>query len=199
MSQIPLLIISDAPDQPSGLGRIARDLATVFVSMPEVRVATLGLGMRGSVKFPWTQYAMTRWPAGDYEYGELSLPYVWEDWSRGQQGIVLTIQDLSRMLWLARPEHVADDALREWLIAHRSPDPTRDGGFRLWGYFPIDSTGPGGQLTTMSREVLLGYDRILAYSPWALSIMEYTLGGDEAARRGATWLPHGLGMEVFRP
>lgn len=199
MRQVPLLIISDSPDAFSGLGRITRDLATVFCSMPEVRVATLGLGGRGSVRFPWMQYQLTRYPNGEYEFGELSLPIVWEDWSRGQQGVILTIQDLSRMLWLARPEHVADEHLKEWLILKRSPDPSRDGGFRLWGYFPIDSTGPGNMLTIMSKETLLGYDRVLAYSPWAEGIVRNTIGHEEADRRGATWLPHGLSLREFHP
>lgn len=144
------------------------------------------------------QYSMARYPDGSYEYGELSLRYVWDDWARGQQGVVLTIQDLSRMLWLARPEHVADDHLKQWIISRRSPA-TPQGGFRLWGYFPIDSTGPNGRLTTMSREVLLGYDRVLAYTPFGEQQIRATIGDKEANKRGCSWMPHGLGLEVFRP
>lgn len=199
MRQVPLLIISDSPDNFSGLGRITRDLATVFSTMPEVRVATLGLGGRGSVRFPWCQYQMARYPQGEYEYGELSLPAVWEDWSRGEQGVVLTIQDLSRMLWLARPEHIADDGLRTWVIDHRARATDRTNTFRLWGYFPIDSTGPGNALTHMSRETLLGFDRVLTYSPWAEGIVRNTIGQVEADARGTSWLPHGLDLKRWHP
>ena len=198
MRQVPLMIVSDAPCQTTGLGRIARDLATVFCSCPEVRVATLGLAMRGCARFPWMQYGMSRYPDGSYEYGELTLPYAWDDFSRGQQGIVLTIQDLSRMLWLARPDTVADEQLSQWIRSRRDPS-TPDGGFRLWGYFPIDSTGPGGKLTTMSREVLLGYDRVLAYTPFGEQQIRATIGDEEANRRGCTFMPHGFAGEIWRP
>jgi len=192
MQQVPLMLLSDAPDTSSGLGRITRDLASLMCSQPEWRVATLGLLGTGSVCFPWQQYHLGRYPSGDYEYGELSLVACWRDFAGETPGIVLTIFDLTRMLWLARPEHVADERQRAdlmWLRHH----------IGLWGYFPQDHEGPGGALTAVSREVLLGYDRILVTSPWAVEVVRATIGHVEAAKRDLTWMPHGMQLHVFKP
>lgn len=183
---IPILIMSDSPDQFTGLARITRDLGNILVTMPEFRLATLGLGGRGSQQFPWQQYQMY-----EGEFGEKSLLYAWNDFSRGDPGIVFTIWDLSRLLWLARPQY-ADPEIREAIAKARREK------FKLWSYLPIDSNGPMGRLTAMARETLLGIDRILCYSPWGLEVVRNTIGKEAAAVRGATWLPHGI-ADVFCP
>lgn len=192
-TQVPLLIISDDPSQSTGLARITRDLATVLSSSPRWRVATLGLGGVGSRSLPWQCYHMARYPNGGYEYGELSLPQVWDDWSRGQPGVVFTIQDLSRMLWLAQPSYVADDALRSWLEEARSTK------FQLWGYIPQDHTGPHDRLSVQATSTAIGYNRLLMYTPWAEDIMRRTIGEEAAAMRDLFWLPHGLNLRTFAP
>lgn len=188
MRQIPIMIVSDAPDNTTGLSRITRDLATLLAATPEFRVATLGTGGRGAQEFPWQQYQM-----GYGEFGELSLPYAWDNFSQGEQGIVFTIFDLSRLLWLAHPEYVQESWLREWLLDARANK------FRFWAYLPIDSTGPHNKLTEMSRDVLLGIDRILVYSPFGEQVVRSTIGNEESDKRGLTWLPHGLGLKNFHP
>jgi hypothetical protein len=72
---------------------------------------------------------------------------------------------------------------------------------KLWGYFMQDHMGPkaGGGLTRLSREVLLGYDRILMTSPFGVDVVRATIGAEESTRRDLTWLPHGLWTEVFTP
>ena len=185
MVQVPLMILSDAPDQSSGLGRITRDLATMLSSHPRFRIATLGWHGSGSIKLPFMQYAM-----GPAEFGEASLPYAWQDFSRGEPGVVMTIWDISRLLWLARPEYLQDQDLKQRIIALRQTA-------KVWGYFPVDSTGPGDRLTTMARETLLGLDRILVTSPWAEGVMWRTLGDQACTVRGLTWMPHSINDQVF--
>lgn len=185
--QVPLLIVGDCPSQSSGLARIARDIATILSAQPEWRVAVLGYGGTGSCRLPFHVYAM--FPG---EGGEASLPAVWDEWSQGRQGVVLTVWDLTRVLWLARPEY-APSGVREWVQGRRSTSPEHDGGFRLWSYVPIDSANVGGGLTGMAREALLGMDRVLAMSPWAEGVVRRTLGDDGARARGLSWMPHGLG------
>jgi len=182
------MIVSDAPDNTTGLSRITRDLATLLAATPEFRVATLGTGGRGAREFPWQQYQM-----GYGEFGELSLPYAWDNFSQGEQGIVFTIFDLSRLLWLAHPEYVQDEWLRSWLLDARAHK------LKMWAYIPIDSTGPHNKLTEMSRDVLLGIDRVLCYSPWAVDVVRNTIGPEEAQKRDLTFIPHGLNLRVFRP
>lgn len=186
--QIPIIILSDAPDQVTGLARITRDLANLLSSMPEFRVATLGYGGRGALELPWQQYQL--YPQ---EFGEKSLPYAWDNFSRGEPGVVFTIQDLSRILWLARPEYAGEKELEKWIREARAIK------FKLWSYVPIDATGPNNRLTFMSQAVLLGLDRILTYTPWALDVVRNAIGNQEAERRGATFLPHGINNAVFHP
>ena len=183
---LPILLVGDDPAQTTGLARIIRDLATLLASMPEFRVATLGTGGTGSATLPWPQYHMSYG-----EFGELSLPAVWDEWSRETQGIVMTCWDATRCVWLAQPGTCELEVTRTWLERRRrSGEP---GSFDLWGYFPFDATGPGGRLTTLVHEVLLGYHRILVPSPWAEGIVRATLGEEESKRRGVGWIPHALG------
>jgi len=185
VKQIPIMFLSDAPDQSSGLARITRDLATMLSSHPRFRVATLGWHGSGSIRLPFQQYQM-----GPAEFGESSLPNAWVDFARGERGIIFTIWDISRMLWLTRPEYLQDETLRNNVMAIRQQAV-------VWSYFPLDSIGPNDRLTSMSRETLLGLDRILVTSPWAEGVIRRTIGDMESDRRGLTWLPHAINTEVF--
>jgi len=148
-------------------------------------VLHLWLDGAGSSRLPWQQYHCH--PA---TFGEYDLPAIWDEFSAGQIGVILTIWDLTRVQWLARPD-LFDSPAREWALRMRSK-------IRLWGYVPVDSTGPGNKLTAMSRETLLGFDRLLAYSPFGEEVIRNSIGAEEAAVRGLEWLPHGLNCEVFK-
>ncbi len=188
MNQCPIMVISDCPSQSSGLARITRDLCTLLVGMPEFRVATLGKYGLGSARLPWTQYQMQA-----DEWGNVSLPLAWDEFSQDQPGIVMTIWDVTRLLWLARPEYCEDEGLRGWLQDRRRRR------FKLWGYVPVDATGPRNRLSTMSKECLLGFDRLLAYTPWGMGIVRNTIGEEEAVRRGLDWIGHGINTRTFTP
>lgn len=188
MTPRPILLIGDCPSQASGLARITRDLATLLASMPEFRVATLGWMGTGSARLPWTQYHMQA-----QEFGELSLPAVWDEFSRGAIGIVMTVWDWSRLVWLARPELCEIESTRTWLVKARQEK------FKLWGYVPLDATGVNGRLTVMAKHTLLGFDRLLAYTPWARDVIAGTIGVEAAEARGLAWMPHGLNMKVWKP
>lgn len=194
MRPVPIMFVSDDPSTVTGLGRITRDLARLVASSPRWRVATLGLGGAGSRHFPWTHYHMHRWPTGAYEYGELSLCAAWDDFTLGTDGagVVMTIFDVTRMLWLARPEHLNDPEMKANVQRLRQK-------VTLWGYFMQDHEGPQGALTQLSREVLLGYDRILMTSPFGCDVVRATIGHEESDKRGLTWMPHGIWMDVFAP
>lgn len=183
---IPILILGDCPSQTSGLARIVRDLATLLSGTDEFRVATLGLGGTGSCRLPFHTYHLHR-----QEFGEISLPVVWGEWSQGERGIVLAVWDLTRLVWLARPEWCGDAQLEAWLREARRSK------FRLWCYTPIDSNGPGYRLTAMMRETLLGCDRVLVPTPWALEVVYSTIGRGEADRRGAEWMPHSFNPKTW--
>jgi len=143
--KVPILIFSDSVSGPSGLARIARDIATRIAQnlSDVVKVATIGYGAAGSSRLPFTQYS---WQYND-EWIIHDLPEVWEDFAGDEQGIFLSIQDPSRMLWFARPETCSDTNVAQFLV---SPP------FKKWGYFPIDASGPQGRLSYALKECLKG-------------------------------------------
>ena len=190
---VPLLLISDAPSSGTGLGRITKDLATrIHAHLPDVcRVATLGYGGAGSAKFGFPQYTIEDMKdfivPGSAQSGE--------DFAGDQPGIVMTIWDLSRLMWLTQParcEMLADyPVLWQWLV--NSPR------FRRWCYFPIDAGGPNGKLTFPLHQTLLGYDRVLAYGPWGEGVIRHTIGEGEARAGRLDQRPHGIDHRGILP
>ena len=71
--------------------------------------------------------------------------------------------------------------------------------FRRWGYFPIDAGGPNDKLTFPLHQTLLGFERTLAYGPWAEKVIKHTLGEDESRSRRLDQRPHGIDTTVFYP
>ena len=184
MNQIPILFLGDSPDLSGGLSRIGRDLACNLTHIPQFRVGYLGRDGFGSRKLPFMQYNYdnTRW-----QWGEQILPRVWEDFAGDEKGIIFTVWDASRLFWFGCPhymENPGDEALKSFLTS---------GQFQRWGYFAIDSTGPHDKLTALSRETLLGYDRILAYTSWGSGVMSNTV------ERECEWIPHGINLNIFEP
>ena len=186
MPPVPLLFLSDAPELPTGLARITRDLATLASRLPEFRVGTLGRGGNGTRQLPFTTYVFSE----REQWGENIIARVWDDFAGDMRGIIFTIWDLSRLRWFSRPAGLLDPDLRRFLEA---------GHFSRWGYFPIDSTGPKDRLSALSSDTLRGYDRVLTYTPWASSLVARFIGNEAAAGRGVDWLPHGLNLRVFAP
>jgi len=185
--KIPLLIFSDTPSAPTGLARICRELATrIATHLPEFEVATIGYGGPTSKHFPFHQYS---WTHND-EWIIRDLPEVWKDFAGDRKGILFTIQDPSRMLWLARPQTCEDPRIRQFF---------QDPPFEKWGYLPLDAVGPNGKYTLLIRECLMGYKRLLCYSQWAENIALATIGISAAGERDLQNLPHGIDRTHFRP
>lgn len=184
---IPIMVVGDNPCLFGGLSRIGRDLATLLCTMPEFRVGYLGQGIGQDVRLPFILYD---YPPGGW--GEEYIQRAWENFSRGEYGIILTTDDPSRRHWFANPVGMSPE-LQRFLGPGRN--------FQKWGYFPIDSTGPDGQsLSAALRDCVSRYDRVLGASEFAKSVM--ITGG----RTDVDWLPHGifgdkfnLGMNSYEP
>lgn len=179
MNQIPLLFLGDNPAIPGGLSKIGRDLSILASQLEEFRVGFLGRGGLPSSRLPFMQYTFPEYD----QWGETWLEDVWNDFSRGEYGVVMTIWDPSRLMWLGNPIGMPNE---EWL--RRPP-------FDLWGYFPVDAEGPHGSLSTLGREALRGFKRVLAYGMFGSAVLSSTLGIKEAI----PFLPHGLNMDKFQP
>jgi glycosyltransferase involved in cell wall biosynthesis len=179
----PILIYSDAPSAPTGLGRICRDLATrIATHLPDhFRVATVGYGGAGSRSLSFQQYS---WVRRD-DNVIIELPEIWKDFAGTQKGILLSIVDASRLLWLADPRYCPNPVLAAFV---------KDAPFAKWLYAPIDATGPHNALTPVLGYTIRKFDRYLTYSAWAAGIVDRTL-----ETTGTAWLPHGIDTSTFRP
>lgn len=187
----PLLFISDSPSSSSGLGRICRDLTTrAHEHLTDVyRVGVLGHGGPGSRRFGFVNYVIE----GMQEWAIPTLPEVWEDFAGNEPGIICTIWDLSRLDWIAQPKYseaavLKNPELRQWLV--KRP-------FKLFGYVPIDGSGPNDRLSFPLMRTALGFDRLLAYGPFGEGVLCRTIGDKQAAERHLTNLPHGFDGDVF--
>lgn len=175
------MVVSDNPGLRGGLSRSGRDIATLLCTMPQFRVAYLGRGITQKRQFPFVLY--------DYpesgQWGEGYIEYAWNDFSSGEEGIILTTDDLSRRHWFSNPAGLPDE-LRRFLGDRRT--------FHKWAYVPLDSAGPNGVcLPVALRDCLGGYDRVLAASEWGKELMI------RSGRTDAEYLPHGIWPEKFHP
>lgn len=144
--------------------------------LPQFRVATFGNHGRGSSKLPFAQYSF------HHQWGEETLEEVWKDFAGNERGIIFTIMDPSRMTWFATPS--MGGPMEKFL---------RSAPFKRVGYFPVDSFGVSGKFTGQIRDVLNGYDTVLAYTIFGKQVIEATIGKE------VDWIPHGFNELVFQP
>jgi len=174
MTQKPLLFLSDSPSLQTGLARIGRGLACLAAELPEFRVGYLGRGGIASRQIPITQYTF---PESDGFGNEALIDHVWRDFSRDGDGIIFVINDAARNRWLSRGS---------WLAKRRDK-------VEIWSYCPVDAITPGGGLSPIERDALLGYNRVLAYGPFGANALSLTLQSE------IDWIPHGISTGVFQP
>lgn len=144
------LILSDAPNLPTGLGRIARDICA-GLHQDGHEIAQLGWDYDDS-RFPWPVF-----PIRDHgAWGQEDLPRVWWKAFGNQPGVVLTVWDPSRCF------HATEAAAKM--------------NVRLWGYFAIDSVNRGGVISGPAAVALSRYQRVLAYGRFGAEALKRTLG-----------------------
>lgn len=175
----PIMVVGDNPALRGGLARSARDIAWLFSTLAQFRVACLGRGMGQRSELPFLVY--------DYpesgQWGEGYIEYAWKNFARGDEGIILTTDDLSRRQWFSDPVGLPDE-VRGFLGDRRN--------FHKWAYVPLDSTGPNGScLPVAQRDCLRGYDRVLVASEWGKEVMI------RSGREDVEYLPHGFWPEKF--
>jgi glycosyltransferase involved in cell wall biosynthesis len=174
---VPFLILSDAPDSPTGLGRIGHDLAWLLSSMPELKVGYLGRGSFGRSRFPWTSYSFPE----SGQWGEGRLQEAWEDLAGDSKGIIFTCWDASRLLWFADGRGTG---LESFL---------NSGRFERWGYFMADGAGPDStRLPLEQAHVISRYDRALMASQWACALAQEIQGPE------LDWMPHPINRDTFK-
>ncbi len=182
---IPILLLSDAPDSLTGLGRICHDLSRLLSTMPEFKVGVLGRASLGRTNYPWTGYSFGIQDG----WGQNHLLEAWADLSQGAHGIILTVWDATRLMWFSHPEYSGlDDKLQRGLGPART--------FERWGYFMQDCDGiTQWKLPLETEQVMRQYDRVLFASRWAREIGRNSL--DPA--QDVDWMPHGINTTTFQP
>lgn len=176
----PIMLIGDNGALPGGLSRIGRDLATLLSTLPEFRVGYLARGIGNTRRFPFTVYDFPETEG----WGENHIEAAWKDFSNGQDGIILTTDDLSRRGWFANPAMYG--SLANFLGNGRT--------FQKWGYSPVDNCGPNGHsLGAEMSAAAHGYDRLLAASEWGCNVLK------NSGCPNADYLPHGIFTNIFQP
>jgi glycosyltransferase involved in cell wall biosynthesis len=180
----PLLLLSDSPTSPTGLGRITRELAIrIHGNMQDVfRVATFGVGGTSSRNLPFQQYGMQ--VSGNMVVPE--LPKVWKDFAGDEEGVLLTIWNPSWLWWIAEPQKLPAGPLRDFM---------EGGHFKKWAYLPIDGDTVAGRLPQSLGNIMQRFDRILAYTEYGAKVVDTTINPKDPTLH----LPHGLDTSVFYP
>jgi glycosyltransferase involved in cell wall biosynthesis len=166
----PLLVVGDGPQEPTGLGRIARDLCGHLAGSDlasQVELVQVG----GPIPPVWS--AWRHLPMGEAERGD--------DWGASY------VQAIYRDLFGRRPGLL-------WVIW----DPGRCAAYldvdlpvQKWGYMAIDAPNRNGELSGPAAQAVAHFDRVIAYGRWA-SVIAKTVRAE-----AVPYLPHGLMLEVF--
>lgn len=146
MRQIPLLLVGDGPAAPTGLGRIARDLAGL-ITTSDLPVDLVQVG--GSVPPVWTQWK------------HVPLDRSNEDWGAAQ------VEGIYRSIWGDEPGVV-------WVVwdpGRLFPYLDLDLPVQKWAYTAIDSTNLQGSFGGPARVAIERFDRVLAYGRWASRVV----------------------------
>lgn len=149
--RIPFLLVGDGPSEPSGLGRISRDLAGLIQSS-DLPVDLVQIG--GSVPPPWLggwrHYPLDR---GD-DWGASCVERYWRDLWGTEPGVLLVVWDPGRLLPYCQINIPAE----------------------RWTYTAVDAANLGGRLAGPAGEALQRFDRVLGYGRWGAGILKETLG-----------------------
>ncbi len=168
---IPFVIYSDGPRLPTGLARIARDLAARLWEARDslgIDLLQVGYDPLPGPAVPWPLYAGGHLDTeGDWGAGMVDA--AWMGYFGNRQGILFSIWDPAR----AYP-----------LLGCKGPD-------ARWGYFPLDATNIHGTLSGPAAEAVQRYDRVLAYGRWGSEVLRPLRG------HSVGYLPHGMDLGVW--
>lgn len=167
MRRIPFMLVSDGPAEPTGLGRIARDLSGL-IATSDLPVDFVQVG--GRVPPVWSQWRHLPIDLGaDFDWGARCVQQLWSDLWGSQPGILFVVWDPGRLL----------------------PYTQIDLPVQRWTYTAIDGSNTHGQISGPARAALEQFDRVLAYGRYGARVLKRTLGRD------IPYLPHGLSSSTY--
>lgn len=140
------MLLGDGPQEPTGLGRIGRDLAGLLTSS-SLPLDFVQVG--GSVPPVWASWRHYPLDRSD-DWGARCTVALWESIFGTQPGILMVVWDPGRLA-----------AFRE------IPLPVQK-----WAYTAIDAANPAGTIGGPARAALTEFDEVLAYGRWASTILK---------------------------
>lgn len=182
-----LLVLSDGPNQPSGLARITKDLVSRLYHDFNATLNITQLGYRWGTgehpsigpqkwyyKFPWRVLNIEH----TEEYGALDILDIASkailDGAEDMPDAIFTVWDPARIVAIVK-------------VANLLHIP-------VWAYLPIDSMNVHGKLSGPALDAIRGCERVLAYGPFGAQVLKSSLD-----RSNIGWLPHGLDDVWYKP
>jgi len=187
-----IIAIGDAPNLPTGLARITRDLLTQLMEdisdkkLPFARIVQIGIRYNDAPT-TWKVYH-----ADTESYGADRIAKViqWEA-DPGERVVIFTIMDPARC----------------YGILNELAEINKQYQIRTVGYFPIDSTNVHGRVGGPAAETLARYDHVLAYGKYGAKVIKKSIEffietkSPEYAwlttLQPIKWLPHGIDNYTF--
>src|SRR5712691_7955996 len=146
----PLLLLGDGPQEPTGLGRILRDLGDRIVASDlPVELVSVG-GPIPPVWRSWTHYMLDERLQRGEDWGASYVEEVWKSHFGTRPGILWIIWDPSRLAYYA---------------GLQAP-------VQKWAYSAIDAPNGVGSVGGPGGAALAQWDRVIAYGRWASQIIK---------------------------
>lgn len=165
--RVPLLLVGDGPQEPTGLGRIARDLAAQIVTSDlPVDLVQVG-GQVPPVWTAWRHVPMDEHARGE-DWGARYVEAVYRDAFGERPGILWLIWDPGRL--------AAYDGL---------PLPVQK-----WAYTAVDAANRNGTIGGPAGMAVQNFDRVIAYGRWASQVLK-------PLRSPVPYLPHGISLAPY--
>lgn len=169
MRRTPLMLVGDGPQEPTGLGRILRDLGTrIHASDLPVDLCSVG-GCVPPVWTAWPHYALDERLQRAEDWGASYVEQLWSSHFGDRPGVLWVIWDPSRLVYYQ---------------GIQAP-------VQKWAYPAVDAGNGVGSIGGPAGQALAGWDRVIAYGRWASQVVKTVRGG------AVPYLPHGIHAPTY--
>lgn len=169
-ARTPFLLLGDGPAEPSGLARIARDLAGQIVSEPQIADRLDFVQVGGVVPPVWAGWRHLGLDRSD-DWGARACAEIYQSLWGNQPGIIFGVWDPAR-LWY-----------------HQQIDLP----VQRWAYCAIDGQNAAGRIGGPAGEALQRMDRVLAYGRFGAGVISRSTDNHKIP-----WLPHGISLDTYK-
>lgn len=170
MDRTPLMLVGDGPQEPTGLGRILRDLGSLIAASDlPVDLCSVG-GCIPPVWTAWPHYALDERLQRGEDWGASYVEQLWASHFGDRPGVLWVIWDPSRLVYYQ---------------GIQAP-------VQKWAYPAVDAGNGVGSLGGPAGAAVAGWDRVIAYGRWASQILKTIRPGS------VPYLPHGIHTTTYQ-